>query len=66
MKHLKLKNRFFRGSVGDTFLKIGKITEDGFKLYDEISKNEVGSIFTGGAAVSDYGALQDMFRLDKD
>ena len=66
LKHLKLKNRFFRGSVGDTFLKNGKITEDGFKLYDEISKNEVGSIFTGGAAVSDYGALQDMFRLDKD
>ena len=68
LKHLKLKNRFFRGSVGDDALKNGKITEEGFKLYDELSKNEVGTIFTGYTAVSDYNQFPniDMFRLDKD
>ena len=68
LKHLKLKNRFFRGSVGDDALKNGKITEEGFKLYDELSKNEVGTIFTGYTVVSDYNQFPniDMFRLDKD
>ena len=68
LKHLKLKNRFFRGSVGDVSFKNGKITEEGFKLYDELSKNEVGTIFTGYTTVSDYNQFPgvDVFRLDKD
>jgi len=68
LKHLKLKNRFFRGSVGDSSFKNGKITEEGFKLYDELSKNEVGTIFTGYTTVSDYDQFPgiDVFRLDKD
>ena len=68
LKHIKLKNRIFRGSVGDTSFKDGKITEEGFKLYDQFSKNEVGTIFTGYNAVSDYNQFENihMFRLDKD
>ena len=68
LKHLKLKNRFFRGSIGDTYFKNGKINEEGFKLYDELSKNEVGTIFTGYTTVSDYDQFPNVnvFRLDKD
>lgn len=68
LKHLKLKNRFFRGSIGDTYFKNGKINEEGFKLYDQLSKNEVGTIFTGYTTVCDYDQIEGMgvFRLDKD
>ena len=68
LKHLKLKNRIFRGSVGDLSFKNGKITEEGFKLYDQLSKNEIGTIFTGYTTVSDYDQFPgvDVFRLDKD
>ena len=68
LKHLKLKNRFFRGAVGDTYFKNGKINEEGFKLYDQLSKNEVGTIFTGYTTVCDYDQIEGMgvFRLDKD
>ena len=68
LKYLKLKNRIFRGAVGDQSFKDGKISEEGFKLYAQLSKNEVGTIFTGYTMVSDY--LQNdnyhTFRLDKD
>ena len=68
LKHLKLKNRIFRGSVGDLSFKNGKINEEGFKLYDQLSKNEVGTIFTGYTTVSDYDQFPNVnvFRLDKD
>ena len=68
LKHLKLKNRFFRGSIGDIYFKNGKINEEGFKLYDQLSKNEVGTIFTGYTTVCDYDQIEGMgvFRLDKD
>ena len=68
LKYLKLKNRLFRGSVGDLSFKNGKISEEGFKLYDELSKNEVGTIFTGYTTVSDYDQFDNVkvFRLDKD
>ena len=68
LKHLKLKNRIFRGAVGDQSFINGKISEEGFKLYDRLSKNDIGLIFTGYTMVSDY--LQNdnyhTFRLDKD
>ena len=68
LKYLKLKNRIFRGAVGDQSFINGKISEEGFKLYDRLSKNEIGTIFTGYTMVSDY--LQNdnyhTFRLDKD
>ena len=68
LKYLKLKNRIFRGAVGDQSFINGKISEEGFKLYDRLSKNDIGLIFTGYTMVSDY--LQNdnyhTFRLDKD
>ena len=68
LKHLKLKNRIFRGAVGDQSFINGKISEEGFKIYDQLSKNEIGTIFTGYTMVSDY--LQNdnyhTFRFDKD
>ena len=68
IKNLKLKNRIFRGSVIDCSFKNGKITEEGYKLYETLAKNEVGTIFTGTAVVSDYNAFDDNpeFRIDKD
>ena len=68
IKNLKIKNRIFRGAIGDTYFKNGKITEEGFKLYDQLSKNEIGTIITGFNLVSDYGQLDNMhqFCLDKD
>jgi len=68
LKYLKLKNRIFQGAVGDTSFKDGHISEEGFKLYDDLSKNEVGTIFTGYTTVSDYNQVDNsgVFRLDKD
>ena len=68
LKNLKLKDRFFRGAVGDNSFVNGKLTEEGFKLYDQLSKNEVTNIFTGLTIVSDYYQLEGFypFRLDKD
>ena len=68
LKHLKLKNRFFRGAVGENGLINGKIPEEIFKLYDQLSKNEVVNILTGLTMISDYNPLPDnnQFRIDKD
>jgi len=68
LKNLKLKNRIFKGSVIDCTFIDGHITEEGLKKYEEIAKNEIGTIFTGTAVVSDYNAFQDNpeFRMDKD
>ena len=68
IKNLKLKNRIIRGSVGDTSFCNGKISEEGFKLYENLSKGEVGTIYTGYAAVSDYDQFDTVksFRIDKD
>ena len=68
LKHLTLKNRFFRGAVGENGLINGKIPEEIFKLYDQLSKNEVVNIMTGLTMVSDYNPLPDnnQFRIDKD
>ena len=68
LKNLKLKNRIFRAAVGDTCFKDGKITKKGFQLYDQLSKNEVGTIFTGYTTVSDYNQFDgfNVFRMDKD
>ena len=68
IKSLKLKNRIFRGSVIDCSFKDGHISKEGLKLYEDLAKNEVGTIFTGTAVVSDYNAFDDNpeFRMDKD
>lgn len=67
-KNLKIKNRFFRSAVGDNTFVNGKITEEGYKLYDTLSKNDVTNIFTGLTIVSDYYQLEGYypFRMDKD
>lgn len=68
IKGLKLKNCIFRGAIGDLSMINGKISEAGFKLYDDLSKNEVGTIFTGSAVISDYDHYGEfkVFRIDKD
>ena len=68
LNHLKIKNRFFRGALGDNTFINGKLTEEAFQLYDQLSKNEVVNIFTGLTIVSDYYQLDGFypFRLDKD
>ena len=68
LKNLKIKNRFFRSAVGDNSFVGGKITEEGFKLYDQLSKNDVMNIFTGLTIVSDYYQIDNFypFRLDND
>ena len=68
IKNMKLKNRIIRGSVGDNSFCNGKISEEGFKLYEDLSKGEVGTIFTGYAIVSDYDQFDTIkvFRIDKD
>ena len=68
IKNMKLKNRIIRGSVGDNSFCNGKISEEGFKLYETLAKNEVGTIFTGYATVSDYSQFDNfpVFRIDKD
>ena len=68
LKHLKLKNRFFRGAVGENGFTYERIPEEIFKLYDQLSKNEVVNIFTGFTIVSDYNSASNInqFRIDKD
>ena len=67
LKNLKLKNRIFKGSVIDCSFIDGHITEEGLKIYENLAKNEIGTIFTGTAVVSDYNAFQDNpeFRMER-
>ncbi len=67
IKNLKLKNRIIRGSVGDTCFCNGKISEEGFKLYEDLAKGGVGTIFTGYTTVSDYDQYETIkvLRIDK-
>jgi len=68
IKSMKLKNRIFRSSIIDNSLINGHLTEDCLKLYDELSKNEVGTILTGAVTVTDYNQLDNInvMRIDKD
>ena len=69
LKNLKLKNRLFRGSIGDyCAFKNGHLTEDYLSLYENLSSEGVGTIFTGFTMVSDYGKYENSgnFRIDSD
>ena len=69
LKNLILKNRVFKGSMpDDCFFKNGHISEEGYKYYEEVSKNGVSMIYTGAAVVrisSKYEKIGS-FRIDKD
>ena len=65
-KYMKLKNRVFKGSIADCDLMInGKITEEGLKKYEELSKLEIGTIITGGMLIEPFEALP-VPTLEKD
>ena len=68
IKSMKLKNRVIRSSIIDVSLINGHLTEEYLKLYDELSKNEVGTILTGATVVTDYNQMDniDVTRIDKD
>ena len=69
IKKMKLKNRSIRGSVGDTCsFYNGKISENSFNLYKQLSDDGVGTIITGCMSVGDYDQMENLniFRIDKD
>ena len=68
IKSMKLKNRVIRSSIIDVSLINGHLTEEYLQLYDELSKNEVGTILTGATVVTDYNQMDniDVTRIDKD
>ena len=69
IRNMKLKNRIFRGSVGDyRFFENGHITEEALKFYEKLSEGEIGTILTGYITVSDYDNFDNsnVFRIDKD
>ena len=66
-KYLKLKNRVFRAPVIDCeSWANGKLTDAFYRRYDELSKNEVGTIITGKMLISDDKEYENMVRINKD
>ena len=66
-KHMKLKNRVFRASIFDCdSWDNGKLTETMFKRYDELSKNEIGTILTGVILVDSSEGFEVVCSLAKD
>ncbi len=44
----------------------GKLKENIFKRYDELSKNEVGTIITGTLMVDSPPGFEDLCKIDDD
>ena len=66
-KYLKLKNRVFKEAMVDCgSWKNGKLGENLLKRYDELSKNEIGTIITGTILVDSPPGLEPMCRIDND
>ena len=66
-KYLKLRNRVFRAPVIDCESWVnGKLTDKFYRRYEELSKNEVGTIITGQMLISDDKEYENMVRIDKD
>ena len=66
-KYLKLRNRVFRAPVIDCeSWANGKLTDAFYRRYDELSKNEVGTIITGQMLISDDKEYENMVRINKD
>ena len=65
-KYMKLKNRVFRASIFDCdSWENGKLTETMFKRYDELSKNEIGTILTGVIMVDSVEGFEAYEVLQK-
>ena len=66
-KYLKLKNRVFKAAMVDCgSWENGKLGENLLKRYDELSKNEIGTIITGTILVDSPPGLEPMCRIDND
>ena len=66
-KYLKLRNRVFRAPVIDCeSWENGRLTDVFYRRYDELSKNEVGTIITGQMLISDDKEYENMVRINKD
>ncbi len=65
---MSLKNRIFRGAIGDMNSYEGFMAEKDFKTYEELARGGVGTILTGFATVSDYPMMPNygMLRIDSD
>ena len=68
IKNLKLKNRVISAAMFDSYLEDGKISEKGLEKYENLAKNDVAIILTGGSSVSPFinPILKGSFRIDKD
>ena len=68
IKNLKLKNRVISAALFESSLEDGKISEKGLEKYENLAKNDVAIIMTGGTLVSPFkNPLQKgCFRMDKD
>ena len=48
LKNLKLKNRIISAAMFDSFLEGKTISEKGIQKYENLAKNDIGIILTGG------------------
>ena len=66
-KYLKLKNRVFKAAMVDCgSWENGKLGQNLIKRYDELSKNEIGTIITGTILVDSPPGFEAMCRIDND
>ena len=68
LKNLKLKNRVISAAMFDSFLEGKTISEKGIQKYENLAKNDIGIILTGGTFVSSFKVplLKGSFRIDSD
>ena len=67
LKYMKLKNRVFKAAMVDCCSwENGKLGANLLKRYEELSKNEVGTIITGTILVDSVKGYEPMCRIDKD
>ena len=68
LKNLKLKNRIISAAMFDSFLEGNKISEKGLQKYENLAKNDIGIILTGGTSVSPFEVplAKGCFRIDSD
>ena len=68
LKNLELKNRIISAAMFDSFLEGKTISEKGLEKYENLAKNDVGIILTGGTSVSPFKVplSKGCFRIDSD